>query len=336
MTHSLRIAFAGTPEFAAAALTAIDAAGFPVVLVLTQPDRPAGRGMKTVASPVKRVAAELGKPLAQPRSLRLDGKYPDEAAQAIDQLRAQACDVLVVAAYGLLLPANVLNIPRFGCINIHASLLPRWRGAAPIHRAIEAGDTATGITLMQMDEGLDTGAMIASRALPISSNATTGALHDELAALGATMIVDALAELEASAALHATPQPADGVTYAAKISKAEAALDWRQSAALLARRVRAFNPSPGAVATIAGTALKIWSAESVTGATSTEQMPNAAQAAPGTIVDVTDARIVVACGEGLLAIEVLQKAGGTRMAVREFIKGFALHCGQKFDVTEPS
>src|ERR1700761_823389 len=274
MSHSLRVIFAGTPEFAAAALAAIHEAGFPVPLVLTQPDRPAGRGMKLQASPVKRYAGEHGLAVAQPPSLRRTGKYPAEAAAAIDQLRATPHDVMVVAAYGLILPQEVLDIAPLGCINIHASLLPRWRGAAPIHRAIEAGDTETGITLMQMDVGLDTGAMISEARTPIHDTDTTATLHDRLAQAGAHLIVDALVELERSDKLALTPQPAEGFTYADKIGKHEAALDWRRPAAVLARQVRAFDPFPGGVATLDGTAIKIW------GAVPGETRGNAA---PGTI-----------------------------------------------------
>ena len=261
MSHSLRVIFAGTPEFAAAALAAIHSAGFPVPLVLTQPDRPAGRGMKLQASPVKRYAQEHGLTVAQPPSLRRDGKYPAEAAAAIDQLRATPHDVMVVAAYGLILPQEVLDIAPLGCINIHASLLPRWRGAAPIHRAIEAGDAETGITLMQMDVGLDTGAMISEARTAISVDDTTATLHDRLAQDGAKLIVEALIELERDGKLPATPQPADGVTYAEKIGKHEAALDWRRPAAVLARQVRAFDPFPGGVGTLEdGTSIKLWAA----------------------------------------------------------------------------
>src|SRR5690606_20940523 len=224
---ALKVAFAGTPDFAAQALRAILDAGFDVPLVLTQPDRPAGRGMKLTPSPVKAVALAHGIAVDQPERLRT----PEQRAA----LAAVQPDVLVVAAYGLLLPREVLELPRLGCINIHASLLPRWRGAAPIHRAIEAGDTETGITIMQMDEGLDTGPMLLSRSVPILPDDTTGSLHDRLAALGAELVVDALRRLPEG--LPATPQPDAGMTYANKISKAEAALDWCRPAVELARAV---------------------------------------------------------------------------------------------------
>ena len=326
MSHSLRVIFAGTPEFATAALAAIHSAGFPVPLVLTQPDRPAGRGMKLQASPVKRYAQEHGLAVAQPPSLRRAGKYPAEAAAAIDQLRATPHDVMVVAAYGLILPQEVLDIPPLGCINIHGSLLPRWRGAAPIHRAIEAGDTETGITLMQMDVGLDTGAMISEARTPISKDDTTATLHDRLAQDGAKLIVEALIELERSGKLAATPQPADGVTYAEKIGKHEAALDWREPAAVLARQVRAFDPFPGGVGTLEdGTSIKIWAAVPV------EAQGNTA---PGTIADVSPEGVVVACGEGALRLTQLQKPGGKRLPVREFLAGATLAAGQRFQLPE--
>jgi methionyl-tRNA formyltransferase len=325
MSHSLRVIFAGTPEFASAALAAILEAGFAVPLVLTQPDRPAGRGMKLQASPVKRYAEEHGLTVAQPPSLRRNGKYPAEATAAIDLLRATPHDVMVVAAYGLLLPQEVLDIAPHGCINIHASLLPRWRGAAPIHRAIEAGDTETGITLMQMDVGLDTGAMISEARTAIHDDDTTATLHDRLAEAGARLIVEALAELERSGTLATTPQPPEGFTYAEKIGKHEAALDWRRPAAVLARQVRAFDPFPGGVATLDGTSLKIWSAVPVEAA---------GKAEAGTILDVSPEGVVVACGEGALRLTQLQKPGGKRLPVREFLAGSTLASGQRFLLPE--
>ncbi|MFM0753747.1 methionyl-tRNA formyltransferase [Paraburkholderia strydomiana] len=326
MSHSLRVVFAGTPEFASAALAAIHDAGFPVPLVLTQPDRPAGRGMKLQASPVKRYAEEHGLAVAQPPSLRREGKYPAEAEAAINLLRATPHDVMVVAAYGLILPQEVLDIAPLGCINIHASLLPRWRGAAPIHRAIEAGDADTGITLMQMDAGLDTGAMISEVRTPISANETTATLHDRLAEHGAKLIVAALVELERNGKLTSTPQPADGVTYAEKIGKHEAALDWRRPASVLARQVRAFDPFPGSVATLEdGTSIKIWAAAAE---------PTQAGDAPGTITSVSPDGVVVTCGDGALRLTQLQKPGGKRLPVREFLAGFALAAGQRFQLPE--
>jgi methionyl-tRNA formyltransferase len=325
MTQSLRVVFAGTPEFAAAALAAIHAAGFSVPLVLTQPDRPAGRGMKLTASPVKRFALEHDLKIAQPTSLRRNGKYPQEASAAIDMLRATPHDVMVVAAYGLILPQEVLDIAPHGSINIHASLLPRWRGAAPIHRAIEAGDAETGITLMQMGAGLDTGAMIREARVPILPDDTTGSLHDRLAQLGADLIAQALRDLERDGALPSTPQPDQGATYAEKIAKHEAALDWRRPADALARQVRAFDPFPGAFGTLDGVAVKIWAA-GVSGA--------APVAEPGTIVEVSTDGVVVACGEGALRLTQLQKPGGKRLPVREFLTGASFEIGQRFAIPE--
>ncbi len=326
MTHSLRVIFAGTPEFAAAALAAIHEAGFAVPLVLTQPDRPAGRGMKLQASAVKRYALEQGLPVAQPPSLRRTGKFPAEAADAIALLNATPHDVMVVAAYGLLLPQEVLDIPRHGCINIHASLLPRWRGAAPIHRAIEAGDAETGVTLMQMDAGLDTGAMLSEARAAIAGTDTTATLHDTLAELGAKLIVEALVQLERDGQLAATPQPADGVTYAEKIGKQEAALDWREPAEVLARRIRAFDPFPGGAGTLDGAVLKLWAAEAIAA--------RGAAAEPGTIVAADADGVVIACGSGALRVTQLQKPGGKRLPAREFLAGAPLAAGQRFALTE--
>lgn len=317
----MRVAFAGTPEFAATALAAIVEAGFTVPLVLTQPDRPAGRGMKLTPSAVKQLALAHDIAVIQPVSLRLDGKVPDQAAQAREQLEAAACDVMVVAAYGLLLPPHILSLPRFGCLNIHGSLLPRWRGAAPIHRAIEAGDTQTGITIMQMDAGLDTGDMIAAESLPIETTDTTATLHDKLAELGAAMVVAALHRLEAEGVLAATPQPAAGVTYAEKIAKHEAHLDWTLDAQTLDRRIRAFDPFPGASTQIDGVTLKVWEAE---------PMSNGKPAQAGEILAADGNGIVVACGAGALRLTRLQKPGGRRMSVAEFMGGFPLASGQRF------
>ncbi|MBV8259798.1 MAG: methionyl-tRNA formyltransferase [Paraburkholderia sp.] len=329
MSHTLRVIFAGTPEFAAAALAAIHEAGFAVPLVLTQPDRPAGRGMKLQASPVKRYAQEHGIAVAQPPSLRRTGKYPQEASAALDLLGATPHDVMVVAAYGLLLPQEALDIPPHGCINIHGSILPRWRGAAPIHRAIEAGDTETGITLMQMDAGLDTGPMISEVRTAIAPDDTTATLHDRLAQLGARLIVDGLATLERDGALPATPQPAEGATYAEKIGKHEAALDWRRPAVALARQIRAFDPFPGGAGTLDGAQLKLWAAEPV-------ERSRGAAAEPGVILDVGPAGVVVACGDGALRLTQLQKPGGKRLPAREFLTGMPLAAGQRFQLPEAS
>ena len=318
----MRVAFAGTPEFARAALERLHAAGFAIPLVLTQPDRPAGRGMKLQPSPVKQFAQAQGIPLAQPRSLRLDGKFPEEAAAARHALESAKPDVLVVAAYGLILPQWVLDLPRLGCLNIHASLLPRWRGAAPIHRAIEAGDPETGVTIMQMDAGLDTGDMLLTERVAIAPDDTTGTLHDRLAALGARMIVEAL-ELAACGGLRAVKQPAEGVTYARKIDKAEAAIAWSHSAATIERRIRAFDPFPGATARIGAETVKVWRARA---------MPGRGTVAPGTVVALDDQGIGVACGDGSgLEITELQRAGGKRLLAADFLRGFPLEPGMRFE-----
>lgn len=319
----LRVIFAGTPEFARTALEAIHAAGHTVPLVLTQPDRPAGRGMKLQPSAVKQGALEHGIPVAQPTSLRLDGKYPAEAAAARAAIEAAQADVMVVAAYGLILPQWTLDAPRLGCLNIHASLLPRWRGAAPIHRAIEAGDTETGVTIMQMDAGLDTGDMLLVESLPILADDTTGSLHDRLAVLGGRMVVQALAQA-AAGVLHPTPQPAEGVTYAHKIDKAEAAMDWSQPAAVLSQRIRAFNPFPGATGVLAGEVLKLWCCE-IHSALCPPDMR------PGTILSANADGIDVACGDGVLRITTLQRPGGKRLAVADFLRGFDVAPGMAFE-----
>ena len=372
---SFRVVFAGTPEFARVALAQLLAAGFEVPLVLTQPDRPAGRGLKLHASPVKQLAEQHGIPVAQPRSLRLDGKYPEDAAAARAALQAARADVMVVAAYGLILPQWVLDdmstarppegakapsggsatgaaverggllsaarppegakapsggsatgaaVERgglgLGCLNIHASLLPRWRGAAPIHRAIEAGDARTGITIMQMDAGLDTGDMLLVQALPIGPRATTASLHDELAALGGQLIVHAL-QLAGQGALRPVPQPAEGVSYAHKIDKHEAAIDWRQPAALIERRIRAFDPFPGASTTLGDAVIKLWRSE-------IDSCLRTPDARCGQIFAINDAGITVACGDGALRLTELQRPGGKRLPAREFLRGFALAPGQ--------
>jgi methionyl-tRNA formyltransferase len=318
----MQVAFAGTPEFARAALEHLHAAGFAIPLVLTQPDRPAGRGMKLQPSPVKQFAEARHIPVAQPRSLRLDGKFPEDAAAARAALEAARPDVLVVAAYGLILPQWTLDLPRLGCLNIHASLLPRWRGAAPIHRAIEAGDAETGVTIMQMDAGLDTGAMLLAERMPITADDTTATLHDKLAALGARLVVEAL-ELAACGGLRPVPQPAEGVSYAHKIEKAEAAIAWTQAADAIERRIRAFDPFPGASAQVRGETVKIWRARAL--------MQGRGSAAPGTIVAVDADGIGVACGQGRLEITELQRPGGKRLAAAEFLRGFPLEPGMRFE-----
>jgi methionyl-tRNA formyltransferase len=317
---ALRVGFAGTPEFAAVALQALLEAGFGVPLVLTQPDRPAGRGLKLLPSPVKALAQQHGITVAQPRSLRLDGKYPDEARAGQAALQAADLDVLVVAAYGLILPAWVLSAPRLGCLNIHASLLPRWRGAAPIHRAIEAGDAATGITIMQMDEGLDTGGMISRRELVIGPADSTASLHDRLAALGGEMIVADLHRAAAGEPLAATPQPAEGVCYAHKIEKAEGQIDWSLPAAVIERRIRAFDPFPGASFNCQGEVVKCWQAALAEG------VPGIP---PGTVLQTDTDGLHVACGEGALNLLQLQRAGGKRAPVVAFLQARPGLAGQR-------
>lgn len=315
---ALKVVFAGTPEFARAALEAIAAAGHEIALVLSQPDRPAGRGMKLQASPVKQCALAHGWPVAQPRSLRLDGKYPEDAAAAREALLAARPDVMVVAAYGLILPQWVLDLPAHGCLNIHASLLPRWRGAAPIHRAIEAGDAQTGITIMQMDAGLDTGDMLLREALDIGSD-STARLHDRLAELGGRLIVQALAGI---GRLVRTPQPAEGVTYASKVEKHEAQIDWNQPAEAIVRRIRAFDPFPGANSLLDGETIKLWAAHAAP--------PAAVSAAPGTLLAVSDAGVAVAAAGSVVMATELQRPGGKRLAVADFLRGFDLKPGQRF------
>jgi len=301
----MRLIFAGTPEFAARALEALLAAGHEVALVLTQPDRPAGRGMTLQASAVKKLALAHGIPLFQPERLK------DSATH--EPIRA-ACDagaeLMVVAAYGLILPQAVLDLPRRGCINIHASLLPRWRGAAPIHRAIEAGDAQTGITLMKMEAGLDTGPMLLAAALAIDEEDTTGSLHGRLAELGGKLVVEALGRFDQ---LDAVPQPESGVTYANKIDKAEARLDWNQPAVVLARKLRAFNPFPGAVVTLAGEAVKVWRGAAVAGG-----------GRPGQVLAADANGIVVACADAALCLTELQKPGGRRVTSADFLHGSKL------------
>jgi methionyl-tRNA formyltransferase len=301
----VRLVFAGTPEFAARALAALIAAGHDIPLVLTQPDRPAGRGMKLKMSPVKELALAHGLAVAQPETLK-----SEEARQVIVD---SVPEVMVVAAYGLILPQAALDIPHLGCVNIHASLLPRWRGAAPIQRAIEAGDAETGITLMQMDKGLDTGAMLSRHPLTIGPDDTTASLHDKLAALGASAIVELLPRLTET---RATPQDDSLATYAAKISKDEAQIDWSLPTTVLDRRIRAFNPFPGAITRFQDEPLKIWSARPVVG---TGQ--------PGEIMSTSPLR--VACGDGALELLEVQKAGGKRLAAAAYVAGNALAVGQR-------
>ncbi len=334
----MKLIFAGTPEFASVAMAALVKAGHQIVLVLTQPDRPAGRGMKLQASAVKQFALDHNIPIAQPRSLRLDGKFPEVAASgkaAIDKAIADGAAAMVVAAYGLILPEWALTSPKLGCLNIHASLLPRWRGAAPIHRAIEAGDATTGVTIMQMDVGLDTGDMLLRDELPILDADTTGSLHDKLADMGGKLIVQALANLPA---LNSVKQPEDGVNYAYKIEKAEALIDWSQSAETITRRIRAFNPFPGAVTTLNGEQIKVWEAEIgdqnlievdktykkgqilavagtfITSIAINSIANNEAEATKYSVVNLTE----------------LQRPGGKRLKVADFVRGFDVQVGMCF------
>ncbi|HET7924682.1 MAG TPA: methionyl-tRNA formyltransferase [Rhodanobacteraceae bacterium] len=301
MTHRLRLVFAGTPEFAVPCLEACLAAPVDVVAVYTQPDRPAGRGRKLVASPVKQRALVANIPVEQPETLK--------DADAQQRLTAYAPDLMVVVAYGLILPKKVLAIPRLGCWNVHASLLPRWRGAAPIQRAILAGDTETGVDLMQMEAGLDTGPVLIERRTPIGDDDTGGSLHDRLATLGADTLAEGLARIARGETLTPRAQAENGVVYAHKLDKSEARLDWNEPALALARKVRAFDPWPVAEAEIHGERLRIWSAHAIDGATN---------AAPGTIVGSARDALDVATGEGVLRIVDVQREGGRRVSVRDW------------------
>lgn len=305
----MKLIFAGTPDFSAVALKAVIDAGHQVELVLTQPDRPSGRGMSLHSSPVKELALASGIEVFQPPTLR------DAAAQ--ERVCAVGADAMIVAAYGLILPQAVLDMPRHGCINIHASLLPRWRGAAPIQRAILAGDAETGVCIMQMEAGLDTGPVLCAGRLPITDADTAASLHDRLADLGARLIVETLDKWP----MTPVPQAEAGVTYAAKIEKSEAPLDWRLPAVRLARQVRAFNPFPGASAVLNGGGIKVWRAET-----------GAAAADPGTVVSVDRRGILVACGEGGLYLTELQKAGGKRLPVAQFLSGTPIQPGEVFSL----
>ena len=304
----MRLVFAGTPVFAQTALAALQAAGHDIALVLTQPDRPAGRGMQLQASAVKQYALQHGIAVCQPSSLRLDGKYPVEAAAAQATIALTQAEAMVVVAYGLILPMWALQSVPLGCLNIHASLLPRWRGAAPIQRAIEAGDNESGVCIMQMEEGLDTGPVLWRQALPLSADETSASLHDKLATLGAQGILQTLKQLPA---LSAVAQPQEGVNYAAKIEKQDALLDWSLPATVLSRRIRAFDPFPGAHTLWQGQALKAWSALA---------LPQSTHHAPGTGVQASEQGLDVACGEGVLRLLQLQKPGGKRLAFAELLR----------------
>jgi methionyl-tRNA formyltransferase len=336
LQRPLRIIFAGTPEFARIALERLHLAGHTIALVLTQPDRPAGRGMKMQASAVKKQALEYGVPVEQPRSLRLDGKFAQDAQQARQAVEQAKAEVMVVAAYGLILPQWVLDAMqegKLGCLNIHGSMLPRWRGAAPIHRAIEAGDSLTGVTIMQMDAGLDTGDMLLVQSIAITPQDSTASLHDKVAELGADLIVQAL-QRAAAGTLQPQKQPVEGVTYAHKIEKAEGLLNWHRDADSLCRQVRAFDPFPGASSTFYSTAtadmpgetIKVWRAialDTATGAHGTDKVP-------GTVIAAGSDGIDVATGDGVLRLLELQRAGGKRLPVADFLQGFQVLAGQRF------
>lgn len=306
----MKIIFAGTPEFAVPALAALIQAGHQIVMVLTQPDRPAGRGMKLKASPVKALAEQHHLHVFQPETLK------DAAVQA--QIEAVNADVMIVAAYGLIIPTVVLNMPKFGCYNIHASLLPRWRGAAPIHRSILVGDSETGVTIMEVVPALDAGAMVSRGVVPITESDTTQTLHDALSKTGADLMVQAIAELEQKGTLPSTLQDETLVTYAHKLEKAEAAIDWQKSAVEISRQVRAFNPFPVAQGLLKGEVCRIWMATAKAG-----------KSKAGEIVSVNDG-VTVGCGEGLLHITELQAPGGKRLNAQAFVQGHNLKIGDFF------
>lgn len=311
----MKVIFAGTPEFAVPALAALIEAGHQIVMVLTQPDRPAGRGMKLKASPVKVLAEQHHLNVFQPVTLK------DAAAQA--RIEAVNADVMIVAAYGLIIPTVILNMPRFGCYNIHASLLPRWRGAAPIHRALLAGDAETGVTIMEVVPALDAGAMVSRGVVPITDTDTTQTLHDALSTVGAALMVAAMATLEEKGTLPATPQDESLVTYAHKLEKSEAAIDWQQTAVEISRQVRAFNPFPVAQSLLKGEVCRIWMA------TAKSDIAHGAKAKAGEIVSVHDG-VLVACGDGLLHITELQAPGGKRLNAQAFVQGHNLQIGDIF------
>lgn len=307
----MKIIFAGTPEFAVPALAALVAAGHQVVMVLTQPDRPAGRGMKLKASPIKVLAEQHSLLVLQPETLK------DITVQA--QIEAMHADVMVVAAYGLIIPTAVLDMPKFGCYNIHASLLPRWRGAAPIHRSLLVGDTKTGVTIMEVVPALDAGAMVSSGTVPITESDTTQTLHDTLSKTGADLMVQAMADLEEKGSLQSIPQDEALVTYAHKLEKSEAAIDWQKNAVEISRQVRAFNPFPVAQGILKGGVCRIWMATAKAG-----------KAEVGKVISVHDG-VTVGCGDGLLHITELQAPGGKRLSAQAFVQGHNLQIGDLFN-----
>ena len=306
----MKIIFAGTPEFAVPALSALIQAGHQIVMVLTQPDRPAGRGMKLKASPVKLLAEKHGLAVLQPLTLK-----DNEVQSKINDTHA---DVMIVAAYGLIIPTVVLKMPRWGCYNIHASILPRWRGAAPIHRSLLVGDAETGVTIMEVVPALDAGDMVCKGIIPITDHDTSQTLHDVLSGMGASLMVDAMAQLEKNGVLPATSQDPSMVTYAHKLDKSEATIDWQKSATEISRQVRGFNPFPVAQSMLKGKVCRIWMATAKIG-----------KAQPGQIVDIHEG-IVVGCGEGLLNITELQAPGGKRLNAEAFVQGHQLQVGDIF------
>ncbi len=322
----LKVVFAGTPEFARVALEAIVHEGHEVVMVMTQPDRPAGRGLQLHASPVKQFAVEKNIPVMQPTSLKVTGPYGDEAQVALNDLKKLEFDVMVVAAYGLILPQEVFDIAeqagRAGCLNIHASLLPRWRGAAPIHRAIEAGDHETGIAIMQMDLGLDTGSVISMNKMPIATNETTATLHEALAKMGAAMIVQALNQFAQDRSLKSVPQALEGITYAHKIMKDEAKIDWCKDAKAIDLKIRAFNPFPGATLLDGSSIIKVWQSST------TDHQDDQLQGEPGKIINITQEGVQLVCGKGSVLLTELQRAGGKKISASQLAQTLGWKTGQ--------
>jgi methionyl-tRNA formyltransferase len=306
----MKIIFAGTPEFAVPALTALMDAGYQIVMVLTQPDRPAGRGMQLRASPIKQLALQHDLIVYQPESLK-----PEEVQAKI---QATNCDVMIVAAYGLIIPSAILNMPKLGCYNIHGSLLPRWRGAAPIHRAILAGDSETGVTIMEVVTALDAGNMVSKGVVPITQMDTTQTLHDAISQLGAKLMVEAMRKLEKEGALPSEPQNEELVTYAHKLIKSESAVDWTQTAIEVSQQIRAFNPFPVATALYKGETCKLWFATAQAGS-----------AKAGEVVEIKE-RLLVGCGDGLIVIDELQMPGGKRQTAKQFVQGHHVQIGDFF------
>ena len=323
MNSPLKIIFAGTPQFAATALEALLAQQFTVAAVLTQPDRPTGRGLQLIPSPVKQLALARSLPVLQPDSLT--------SIDVQQALAGYAADVMVVAAYGLILPDSVLRLPRYGCLNIHASLLPRWRGAAPIQRAILAGDQETGVTIMQMDAGLDTGDMLLKKSCPITAHDIAQTLHDKLSALGAEAIVEALRLLQ-QGKLVGVPQDDTHSTYAGKLHKGEGLLDWDRPASHLARAVRAYNPVPVAYSTLNQLTVKIWQASVREGMKGPSGTVLSDTVRAGTVLAIEKMGIIVACGQDALRLEILQRPNAKALPAAQFLHGYAIHPGDRFAV----